>query len=182
MPKFQDAATWQQAEQLMQPIFIRLIDNLRKQLDETPTWRGTYEDVPLWPEGVSEEVKVQVLELRSRLANVPPEEIAAIESALADLPAPHPGYWLCLTRQDQQSKIDPIKIDLWELCYQICFRDYDVATGTSRSRGFGQPQSQGVEVDRTLLDEFGNVDWNRLDDKTQRLVGQIFAGLPVGLL
>jgi hypothetical protein len=39
-----------------------------------------------------------------------------------------------------------------------------------------------VEVDRSLFDEFGDVDWNRLDDKTQRLVGQIFAGLPAGLL
>ena len=173
MPKFQDTAAWQQAEQLMQPAFIRLVDNLRKQLDEATTWRGTYEDVPIWPDGVSEDVKAQVLELQAQLKTATPTEAAAIESTLSDLPAPNPGYWLRLAQNDQQ-----VRIDLWELCYRICFRDYDPATGTSRSRGFGQAQSQGVEVDRSLLDEFGEVDWNRLDDKTQRLVAQVFAGLP----
>ena len=173
MPKFQDAATWQQAEQLMQPAFIRLVDNLRKQLDETTAWRGTYEDVPLWPEGVSEDVKVRVMELQAQLKTTPANESAAIESALSDLPNPNPGYWLYLTQREQQ-----IRIDLWELCYRICFRDYDSETGTSRSRGFGQSPSQGVEVDRTLFDQFGEVDWNRLDDKTQKLVQQIFADLP----
>jgi hypothetical protein len=173
MPKFQDAAAWEQAEQLMQPVFIRLVDNLRKQLDLTSAWRGTYEDAPIWPEGVSEDVKVRVLELQAQLKAAPITEAAAIESALSDLPAPNPGYWLCLTQSDRQ-----VKIDLWELCYRICFRDYDPVTGTSRSRGFGQSQSRGVEVDRSLFDETGEVDWNRLDDKTQKLVAQIFANLP----
>ena len=178
MPKFQDAAAWQQAEQVMQPAFIRLIDNLRKQLDSATAWRGAYEDVPIWPEGVSEDVKVRVLELQTQLKMATLMEAAAIESALSDLPAPNPGYWLCLTPIDPRQTAHPIRIELWEICYRICFRDYDPVTGTSRSRGFGQSQSRGVEVDRSLFDEVGEVDWNRLDDKTQKLVAQIFADLP----
>lgn len=43
-PKFSTQLAWQQAELLMQPILIRVIDNLRKQL-ETSSWRGTYEEI-----------------------------------------------------------------------------------------------------------------------------------------
>jgi hypothetical protein len=173
MPKFRDLETWRQAEQLMQPAFIRLIDNLRKQLEQS-SWRGDYEEMPLWSEGTSDEVKAQVMQLRSTLAQATSREaIDQIEQALADLPEPFPGYFLRLSRADRQ-----VTIDLWELCYQICFRDYDVSTGTSRSRGFGQPQSDRVEVDTSLLDETGEVDWNRLDAKTRKLVDQIFANLP----
>ncbi|NJK99865.1 MAG: hypothetical protein HC910_04565 [Spirulinaceae cyanobacterium SM2_1_0] len=43
-PKFEDTASWQQAEQLMQPSLIRLIDNLRQRL-ETSTWRSCYTEV-----------------------------------------------------------------------------------------------------------------------------------------
>lgn len=172
MPKFQDLATWRQAEQLMQPAFIRLVDNLRKQLDES-TWKGSYEEVPMWAEGVSDDVKLRVMQLRSQLQGASPEATAEIEQSLAELPTPHAGYLLRLTHQDRQ-----VTVDLWELCYQICFRDYDAATGTSRSRGFGRPTSQGVEVDTTLFDEFGEVDWNALDEKTRGLVEKIFTNLP----
>lgn len=173
MPKFRDLATWEQAEQLMQPAFIRLIDNLRKQLEQS-SWRGDYEETPLWSEGTSDEVKAQVMQLRSELAkSTSKETIAQIEQALADLPEPFPGYFLRLSQADRQ-----VTIDLWELCYQICFRDYDVRTGTSRPRGFGQAQGDRVEVDTSLLNETGEVDWSRLDDKTRKLVDQIFANLP----
>ncbi len=43
-PKFKDVASWEQAQLLMQPSLIRVIDNLGKQL-ETSTWRGRYEEV-----------------------------------------------------------------------------------------------------------------------------------------
>ncbi len=66
MPKFSDVATWQQAEQLMQPAFIRLVDNLRKQLEQSP-WKGTYEDVQLWAEDVSNDVRLQVTQLQAAL-------------------------------------------------------------------------------------------------------------------
>lgn len=173
MPKFGDISTCQQAEQLMQPVFIRLIDNLRKQLEQS-SWRGTYEDVLDWPEDTSENDKAKVLQLRSQLeAASSPEAATEIEQALATLPTPYPGYLLRLNHQDQQRTID-----LWELCYRICFRDYDVTSGTSRSRGFGQPPSQTVDVDTSLFNSDGEVDWNRLDEKTQRMVAQVFADLP----
>lgn len=43
-PKFRNQLAWAQAELLMQPILIRIIDNLRKSL-ETSTWQGTYQEV-----------------------------------------------------------------------------------------------------------------------------------------
>jgi hypothetical protein len=170
---------WRQAEALMQPAFIRLVANLGKRLDES-AWKGQYEDVLVWPEGIEEATKAQVLQLREELTALDLQtdahsvaRSAAIEQALATLPAPFPGYRLCLSQADQQ-----VCVDLWEICYRICFRDYDVESGTSRSRGFGQPASDSVEVDTTLFDETGEVDWDRLDAKTCKLVDQIFAALP----
>jgi len=43
-PKFNDALSWQQAELLMQPSWIRLADRLGKVL-ETSSWQATYEEV-----------------------------------------------------------------------------------------------------------------------------------------
>ena len=42
-PKFKNQLAWQQAEILMQPILIRVIDNLRQSL-ETSEWTGTYQE------------------------------------------------------------------------------------------------------------------------------------------
>ncbi|MBF2026337.1 MAG: hypothetical protein IGS48_06160 [Oscillatoriales cyanobacterium C42_A2020_001] len=180
MPKFQDMTVWRQAEALMQPAFIRLVANIGKQLEQS-TWKGQYEDVLVWAEGIDDATKAKVLQLRSDLEQAsnastdsnPSTEVDEIERTLATLPSPYPGYQLCLTQNSQQ-----VRVDLWELCYRICFRDYDAESGTSRNRGFGQPPSQSVEVDRTLFDETGEVDWNRLDDKTKSLVDQIFTNLP----
>ncbi len=44
MPRIPDWVTWQQAELLMQPALIRVVDNLRKHLENSP-WSGTYEDI-----------------------------------------------------------------------------------------------------------------------------------------
>ena len=43
-PKFKNQLAWQQAEILMQPILIRVIDNLRHSL-ETSEWTGTYQEI-----------------------------------------------------------------------------------------------------------------------------------------
>jgi hypothetical protein len=158
-PKFATIETWQQAELLMQPAFIRLIDNLRKQLDVS-TWRGTYEESQVWADDVSEQTKSKILELQQQLETASPEQIAAIETELSQLPAPYPGYELQLEKDDRQ-----IKIDLWQLCYQICFR--------SQMR-----DDQPVEIDTSLIDERGEVDWNLLEDKTKQVVDQVFASLP----
>lgn len=179
MPKFQNMEVWRQADALMQPAFIRLIANLGKRLDES-TWQGKYEDVLVWAEGIDPATKAQVLQLRDELTlletQTDPHSVARsaeIEQALAALPAPFPGYNLWLTKADQQKCVD-----IWEVCYRICFRDYDAESGTSRSRGFGHPPSNSVEVDTTLFDETGEVDWDRLDAKTRKVVGQIFEALP----
>lgn len=170
MPKFQDFAAWQQAEVLMQPAFIRLIDNIRKQLDNS-SWKGNYIDTSTWSPDVTEEVKFQVKQLQAELEKAAPAEVDQIEAALAALPAPVTSYQLCLEQNGQQ-----VTIDLWNLCYQICFRDYD-ATGDRSSTSTEGGQDE-VAVDTSLFDETGEVDWNRLDDKTRQVVEAIFAGLP----
>jgi hypothetical protein len=44
IPKFTDELAWQQAEFLMQPIYIRIIDRIR-QHSEASTWEVSYEEV-----------------------------------------------------------------------------------------------------------------------------------------
>ncbi|NDJ17434.1 hypothetical protein [Myxacorys almedinensis] len=161
-PRFADIKTWQQAEVLMQPAFIRLIDNLRKQLDET-TWKGSYHDVLVWADGIPEDVKATVARLQEQLKSATPEQTSDIEQTLCHLPKPYPGYELRLEQADQQ-----VTIDLWKLCYKICFQTDNVALTDDRP----------VEVDTSLIDETGEVDWNQLDDKTKRLVAEIFENLP----
>jgi hypothetical protein len=170
MPKFQDITVWQQAEALMQPAFIRLIANITKRLEQS-SWQGTYEDVQIWAEGISEETKTRVLLLRQQLETAPPEQAPAIEAALEQLPKPYPGYYLCLTRSESR-----LTVDLWEVCYQICFADYDALSGTSHA--VGEPVGDSVRIDETLFDATGDVEWHRLDEKTIQVVDTIFAKLP----
>ncbi|BAS57871.1 hypothetical protein Q2T42_25440 [Leptolyngbya boryana CZ1] len=158
-PKFATIETWQQAELLMQPAFIRLIDNLRKQLDSS-TWRGTYQDVQIWADDISDETKARVLQLRQQLETASPEQTAEIEAELSQMPSPYPGYELHLEKDDRQ-----IKVDLWELCYRICFRSPML-------------DEHPVDIDTHLIDETGDVDWNQLEEKTKQIVEQVFATLP----
>jgi hypothetical protein len=159
LPKISDSAVWQQAELLMQPAFIRVVDNIRKQLD-TSTWKGTYQDVLMWSPETSDETKAMVTKLIGKLEAATPEQESEIRQTLAKLPMPHPGYHLCLQRQEQQATID-----LWELCYQVCFHNY--VNGR-----------EVVAIDTSLLDEGGDVDWIALDLKAKFLVEEVFAKLP----
>ncbi len=170
MPKFQTMQIWQQAELLMQPAFIRLIANLGKQLEDSD-WRGDYQDVQVWAEGVSEETKARVMQLRSQLDGATENQTEAIEQQLAQFPAPFPGYWLYLSQGDHQ-----VTVDLWDLCYQICFQNYDSIHGTSHAAD--EPIGDSVAIDVSLFDPAGEVDWHRLDDKTCQIVKQVFAALP----
>ena len=122
-PKFKDTLAWEQAQTLMQPAFIRIIDNIRKQLDQS-SWKGTYQDIK----------------------------------------TPYPGYQLCLSYQDHS-----VEVDIWDLCYQICFRNYQLH----------QIDNSEVEIDTNLIDETGEVDWQLLETKAQQLVKQVFADLPI---
>lgn len=163
-PKIKDPDVWQQAELLMQPAFIRVIDHIRKQLDES-TWKGSYENVLIWPEGTTEETKNTVIQLVEELEGATPEQAMEIQQAIAQLPVPQPGYQLYLQHQQQQ-----VSVDLWELCYQVCFRHYSPLLAKSNN--------YTVEIDTSLIDETGDVNWQRLDAKAGELVEQIFASLP----
>ena len=46
LPKFADELAWQQADFLMQPVYIRVIDQIRQQ-SETSTWQVSYEEVQI---------------------------------------------------------------------------------------------------------------------------------------
>ncbi len=128
-PTFKTRLAWEQAQVLMQPALLRVVDNIRKEL-ESSTWKGTYKEVT----------------------------------------KPIPGYHLCLTRRDRQ-----IEIDIWELCYQVCFREYHpihhIFSGDDES-------NYEVEVDTRLLDDFGEVDWQLLESKAQQSVRKVFESLP----
>ena len=158
-PRISNPVTWQQAELLMQPAFIRVVDNIRKHLD-TSTWKGTYHDVLIWPANTTDEIKALVTQLLQDMETATLEQADEIRATLASLPMPHPGYHLLLQRQQHQ-----VSIDLWEICYQVCFLNYS-------------PVSEAVNIDSRLIDEAGEVDWQCLEDKTRDLVGQAFANLP----
>lgn len=143
----------------MQPTFIRVIDNVRKILDNS-SWKGTYHDVLIWAAGTSEETKAIVTQMVQELETATPEQAEQIRETLAKLPTPHPGYHLCLERQEQQ-----VNVDLWELCYQVCFVEYTLSNDV-------------VDIDTSLLDETGDVEWNLLDKKAKRVVEEMFASLP----
>jgi hypothetical protein len=129
-PKFKNTLAWEQAQLLMQPAFIRVVDNIRKQLDES-SWQGTYQEIE----------------------------------------TPYPGYLLCLSDRDRS-----ITVDLWDLCFQICFLDYQPSKIESIDET--TQTSLEIDIDTSLLDETGDVDWHRLETKTQQLVQEVFAKLP----
>lgn len=128
-PTFKTRLAWEQAQVLMQPALLRVVDNIRKEL-ETSSWKGTYKEVT----------------------------------------KPIPGYHLCLTNQKHQ-----IEIDIWELCYQVCFQEYN-----SIHHIFSEDDlsSYEVEVDTRLIDDLGEIDWQLLESKAQQSVRKVFASLP----
>lgn len=130
-PLFKDSTAWEQAEFLMQPALIRLIDRIRQKL-EASDWEGSYQEVQ----------------------------------------EPIPGYRLCLQRQDKL-----ICVDMWDLCYQVCFTNYSHPP-LNPSIG-DESAGLSVEIDDSLIDmENSDVDWERLDAKADRLVEEMFNSLP----
>ncbi|MFO8041256.1 MAG: hypothetical protein R6U67_17630 [Sodalinema sp.] len=122
-PKFKSELAWQQAQLLMQPALIRIVDNIRKRLEQT-SWKATYQETQI----------------------------------------PVPGYQLLLELGDRQKTLD-----IWELCYRVCFRDY-VPTPSPE-------QACEVDIDTSLIDE-GDVDWERLDEKARTVTHLVLADLP----
>lgn len=123
-PKITNMIAWQQAEILMQPTLIRVVDHLRQKLEDS-VWKGTYYEVQ----------------------------------------KPIPGYELCLEYQGEK-----VSISLWDLCYQICFSNY----GLTHS----EEETVEVEIDLSLIDDNGEVDWNQLEEKVKHLIEDLFQNLP----
>ncbi|MGI0490505.1 hypothetical protein ACN4EG_01730 [Alkalinema pantanalense CENA528] len=176
-PTFASQEAWTQAEILMQPVFIRLIDNLRKSL-ETSNWKGDYCETLVWPDGVSEADKSRFDLLQQELKGTRSvDRILELEDVLAELPTPEIIYELHLSHGDQ------VEIwDLWDLCYRICFRkvdevDRETSPMPGSTDGSDQAKTTLVEVDTTLLEE-GEVDWITLDEKTKYILQEMFAQLP----
>lgn len=162
-PKFASELDWRRAQHLMQPALIRIIDNIRKQLDVSD-WRGSYQTDQIWPAETPETEKAAFNTLQQQLNAAKSVEAAdAIEQQLAQLSTPEYRYALQLKRGEQQRNID-----LWQLCYQLCFINYTP-----------DPTETPVEIDISLMDnDTGEVDWDRLDEKAKQLIQQIFADLP----
>ena len=91
MPKFATALDREKIEQLMQPALIRVIDNIRKQLDSS-TWQGSYEEELIWPEGTTAEQKQEYAKLQKGLHGVPTEEHDRVAALMSVLPQPTPIY------------------------------------------------------------------------------------------
>jgi hypothetical protein len=127
-PIFKNSIDWEQAEALIQPSLIRVIDNLRKKL-ETSLWKETYTEVE----------------------------------------TPYPGHQLNLTYQDHQ-----YAIALWDICFEVCFLDYQILSPPDRT-DLGE---QEVSIDTSLFRETGEIDWQKLETKTQKVIDKIFANLP----
>jgi hypothetical protein len=147
------------ADQLMQPALIRIIDNIRKHLEATE-WQGRYQETQLWPEAVDESQMRRFKELQAQLGAATPEEADGIRAELAQLPQPFPGYELHLTKGDQERVVD-----VWHLCYCVCFEQYPVPTGS-------------VTIDMGLIDsEIKDIDWLVLDNKAKAIVDEVFEQL-----
>lgn len=130
-PTFKTAFAWDQANLLMQPTLLRVIDNLRKEL-ENSNWQGTYHEVQ----------------------------------------NPFPGYHLILTQGERS-----VTVDLWQLCFKICFLDYSPSVFIDES-SVNLEDTEAVEIDERLIDENGEVDWQQLETKTKNQIAVLFTSLP----
>lgn len=132
-PKFKNMMAWEQAQILMQPIYIRIIDNLRKQLDRS-VWKADYQEIQ----------------------------------------SPYPGHQLLLTYKNRS-----LTVDIWQLCFQVCFVDYPVSWESQQPSPTKTPTPEiEVDIDTRLIDDTGVVDWQQLETKTQHLINTLFANLP----
>lgn len=118
-PTFKSRQDYELAEVLMQPILIRLLDNIRKE-----------------------------------------SEIQDCEVSYEDITVPFPGYNVCIKKGEIVEKRN-----LWELCFHICFENYN-------------PEDNAPLVtDRSLFNSEGELDWHLLDEKAKNLVAKIFSEL-----
>jgi hypothetical protein len=163
-----DSLSRQQAAQLMQPAFIRVIDHLRTTLEQSK-WVGQYETIQAWPAETTPEMQAEVLYLMDQIEAVEDGDRAALEDRLEALPQPISVYLLHLAKAEQRKTLN-----LWELCYQICLLDY--VPQIERTTVVEIPLGQ-ISPDYTLFDDNGEVDWTRLDLKAAQAVQAAFQSL-----
>ncbi len=116
LPKFKNQLEYDQAQVLMQPTLIRVLDNIRKE-SESSSWTVRYEDIE----------------------------------------TPFPGYIAYLQKDNYQKEKN-----IWQLCFEICFVDYN------------EDPDKEIETDHSLFDEDGELDWQKLEIKTQKFVKNLF--------
>ena len=93
-------------------------------------------------------------------------EVSTWKVSYEEVREPRPINYLCLESGDRQ-----LKYDIWDLCYQVCFVNYDGS--------HSELESQIVEVDTSLIDMDAQMpDWQRLDHKANDVVAKIFNNLP----
>jgi hypothetical protein len=165
---FSEVPAGQTALTLMQPTFIRVMDHLRRTLEQSD-WKGQYETTHAWPEGTTPEVKAEVLWLYDKLEGAAKVDQADIECQLEELPQPVPVYLLHLEKEQQTRTIN-----VWELCYQICLANY---TPQIKRTDFVEVALNEAQPDYALFDESGEVDWVRLDQKTAGVIQAAFQSL-----
>jgi hypothetical protein len=129
-PKFATERDWQQAEMLMQPAYIRLVDQIRR-FTETSKVDVSYEEI-------TEPYPSNILILK------------------------------CGEHAKLKEKGDrELRADIWELCFQVCFTNYEEMQ---------QGREAFATIDQSLFDPNSQeVDWQKLDEKAQGAIGQIFA-------
>jgi hypothetical protein len=120
-PKFTTELAWQQAEFLMQPIYIRIVGQISRQSEKST-------------------LKVSYTEEEN----------------------PHLTHYVCLSDGERE-----LKFDIWQLCYQVCFKNYD--------SNYSASPHQVVEIDDSPIDkETGEIDWHILDAKAESVVTRLF--------
>ncbi|CCQ62440.1 hypothetical protein [Crocosphaera watsonii] len=125
-PTFKNTTDWEKADILIQPAFIRVMDNLRKELEKT-NLVATYEDIQ----------------------------------------EPFPGYQLILTKEN-----DSVSISIWEICFQVCFTDYQFSSNNSSQA------SIMVEIDENLFNGDNEINWQQLEIKTQQTIQTLINNFP----
>jgi len=142
----------------MQPALIRVIDNLRKQV-EASGWTSSYHDEVIWPEQTTPEQQQCYTDLQKLLVSAAPEDRDSVQQGLDQLPQPQHTYTLCLKKGKNEQQID-----VWALCYGVC--------------RVSQDEAMPITVDRSLIDEdINDVDWIRLDEKAKEWVEAAFVQL-----
>ena len=162
-PSFETPTDWERTNILMQPAFIRLLDNIRKLTDELSSWKTSYQEELVWDSEVSEAERGRIGLLQQELKTTTDNDRAYdIEQILETLPKPYPAYEWRLEYGDEV-----VTIDVWELCYKICF-----------TADFNPQSEAAATVDLALFEEDGELDWTRLDEKAKQLVMAVLAQLP----